>query len=230
MPGLFGLISRQRQEICSDQLRIMLASMKYEAFFHWGLYINPDCFIYIGWTCHRNSFCDCLPITNQTGDLTLFFSGEVYGKTPRISASGIEDKTSDARQLLNQYEESGEKFFEELNGWFCGLLLDMRARKVFLFNDRYGMHRLFVHEAKEGLYFASEAKALLAILPHTREFDTKGLGEFVSCGCTLGTNSLYKGIRVLPPGSLWTLVNLEVLKKSFVFDHTQWTAQHRVDE
>ena len=30
---------------------------------------------------------------------------------------------------------------------------------VTLFNDRYGMHRIYYHEAKEAFYFAAEAKA-----------------------------------------------------------------------
>jgi len=54
-----------------------------------------------------------------------------------------------------------------------------------LFNDRYGLHRLYYHEAKEAFYFAAEAKAILAVRPELRSPDWQGLGEFVACGCVL---------------------------------------------
>ena len=56
-------------------------------------------------------------------------------------------------------------FLEKLNGWFSGVLLDLRAQKLVLFNDRYGVNRIYYHEDASGFYFSSEAKALLKILP-----------------------------------------------------------------
>jgi len=52
-----------------------------------------------------------------------------------------------------------------------------------LFNDRYGMHRIYYHEAKEAFYFSAEAKAILAVRPELRVMDRRSLGEFVACGC-----------------------------------------------
>ena len=48
-----------------------------------------------------------------------------------------------------------------------------------LFNDRYGMQRVYYHESKEAFYFAAEAKAILAVRPELRRPDPRGLGEFV---------------------------------------------------
>ena len=78
-----------------------------------------------------------------------------------------------------------------------------RSRTVTLFNDRYGMHRIYYHEAKDAFYFAAEAKAILAVRPELRSIDPDGLAEFVSCGCTLENRTLFKNIRVLPPASAW---------------------------
>jgi len=35
-----------------------------------------------------------------------------------------------------------------------------------LFNDRYGMQRLYYNESREAFYFAAEAKAVLAVCPN----------------------------------------------------------------
>ena len=67
-----------------------------------------------------------------------------------------------------------------------------------LFNDRYGMHRLYYHESKEAFYFAVEAKAILEVCPDLRRADPRGLGEFVACGCVLENRTLFEGIYVLP--------------------------------
>jgi asparagine synthase (glutamine-hydrolysing) len=228
MSGLVGIISRQQPENCDRYIRTMLASMQYEAFYNSGVYSNHEMSVYVGWTCHPKSFCDSLPVTNQAKDLLLFFAGEIFEDQFKSTVGESKGGAQNAGRLIRLYEECGENFLEKLNGWFCGLLLDSRRGKAFLFNDRYGMHRIFVHEGKYGLYFSSEAKTLLAVLPETREFDPKGLGEFLTCGCTIGSHSLYKNVTVLPPSSLWMFADGEVKKKSSYFNPGEWVGQQRV--
>lgn len=229
MPGLVGIISRQHPEICHQQIRAMHASMQYEDFFSAGTYSYPEMSAYVGWTCQPKSFCDCLPITNQLKDVVLFFSGEVFWDQEYISLYENGDGIGKARHLLGLYEEIGENFVEKLNGLFVGLLLDTRCNKVFLFTDRYGMHRIFVREGKDGLYFSSEAKALLAVLPETRGFDPRGVGEYLTCGCTLGSHSLYNNIKVLPPASIWSFEHGEAVKRETYFNAGEWSGQRLLD-
>jgi asparagine synthase (glutamine-hydrolysing) len=230
MPGLVGIISRQQSADCDRQLKTMLASMHYEDFYSTGAYSNPELSVYIAWTCHPRSFCDCLPAANQAKDIILFFVGEVFEDKNQFVGSKNENGENNLERLIRMYEDCREKFFEKLNGWFSGLLIDTRLRKVFLFNDRYGMHRVFMHENKNGIYFSSEAKALLAVLPDTRAFDPKGLGEFLTCGTTLGSNSLYENVSILPPASLWAFKNGECEKKNRYFTQQEWVGQGRLDE
>ena len=92
----------------------------------------------------------------------------------------------------------------ELDGHFAGLSMDREARRLLLFTDRYGTERIFVHVEPSRFYFASEAKAIVAVAPQTRYLDVNGLGELLSCGCTLGTRSLFREIEVLPGGTTVT--------------------------
>ena len=75
---------------------------------------------------------------------------------------------------------------------------------MFLFNDRYGIERIDWHEADGEFYFASEAKALLRVLPALRQFDSDGVAQFLAFGCTTGARTLFRGIELLPGGSLRT--------------------------
>ena len=93
-------------------------------------------------------------------------------------------------RIVHLYEEQGEKAFENLNGLFSGLLIDKRQGKAFLFNDRYALERIYYSEQADGFYFASEAKALLRVLPDSRSFDEDGVAQYLAFGCTLEERTL----------------------------------------
>jgi asparagine synthase (glutamine-hydrolysing) len=75
---------------------------------------------------------------------------------------------------------------------------------VIIFNDRYGMERVYWHEGLDGVFFASEAKALLRVLPSLRVLDERGVAELFQWGCTLGTRTLFRDVSLLSGGSVWT--------------------------
>jgi asparagine synthase (glutamine-hydrolysing) len=105
------------------------------------------------------------------------------------------------------------------------VLADGRNGTVTLFNDRYGMGRIYYHEAGEAFYFAAEAKAILAVRPELRRVDSDGLAEFISCGCTLENRTLFKKIGVLPPASAWVFEQASLKRKEAYFDPKEWEEQ-----
>jgi asparagine synthase (glutamine-hydrolysing) len=124
----------------------------------------------------------------------------------------------------------GCEFLEKLNGWFSGVLVDLREEKLVLFNDRYGVNRLYYHEDAHGFYFSSEAKALLKILPDTRQLNLRSLGEVLSCEAVLENRSLFSGISLLPGGSSWVFSRGEPVKKKRYFKQQAWESQPELSE
>lgn len=233
MPGIAGLITPLPEQSCKEKLGMMVGTMQHETFYSHGFYLKPEMFTHIGWTAHERSFTDCMPIFNETRDLALFLAGEVFSNSVcilELRTRGHEFDEADASYLIHLYEELGVAFFEELNGWFSGVLIDQRIGKTFLFNDRFGMQRVFFHHRDDGFFFASEAKALLSVLPETRDFDLKGLAEFLTCGCTLGEQSLFKNIQILPGGSLLEFEHGHLRRNIRYFHHTTWEAQPQLSE
>ena len=103
------------------------------------------------------------------------------------------------------------------------------ANLTMLFNDRYGMQRLYYHQSKDAFYFAAEAKAILAVCPDLRSVDPRGLGELVSNGCVLENRTVFKKIGVLPPASAWTFAKGANERKNRYFDPAEWEEQGPLD-
>ena len=100
--------------------------------------------------------------------------------------------------------------------------LTERAGHSILFNDRYGLQRLYYHEAPDTFYFAAEAKAILKVRPQLRKIDPRSLGEFIVCGCVLENRSLFPSLHVLPPGSAWEFRDGQLQKKATYFEPREW--------
>lgn len=231
MPGIFGLITRMPRNEAEMQLRIMAQTLQHESFYVSGVHIDESLFLYLGWTARRGSFADRMPLKNDRGNVTLVFSGEEYPDqhiADCVKANGHAFNPDNASYLIHLAE--GKDFLANLNGRFHGCLAGQPDGMVTLFNDRYGMHRLYVHQAQDAFYFAAEAKAILAVRPELRSIDPHGLAEYITCGCALNNRTFFRGIEVLPAGSAWTFRKGELEKRSTYFEPAEWEEQEILDE
>jgi asparagine synthase (glutamine-hydrolysing) len=227
MPGIAGIISKRLDGEFQSVVRSMVSSMKHECFYDSGVYSVPEMGIYAGWVAHENSFAAGQPFFNEPRDIVLLFSGECFvnsGTRSELRQKGHELEQAPGSWLVHLYEEEGDRFFENLNGFFSGLLIDKKQSRAFLFNDRYGAERIYWHETRDATYFASEAKAILRILPELRAFDQEGVAQFLTFGCTLGQRTLFRGVELLPGASVWSFENGKCQKKKYFLPET-WESQ-----
>jgi asparagine synthase (glutamine-hydrolysing) len=193
-----------------------------------GTWINESLGIYVGWAARKNSFSDGMPLRNGRGEVVLVFSGEEYPDPSvvcRLQKQNTQQHSQDPSYLVGLYEEDPTVFPACLNGRFHGLLTDQSRGTATLFNDRYGMHRIYYHEAKESFYFAAEAKSILAVRPELRKITLQGLGEYIACGCVMENRTLFEGIQALPPASAWIFRSGSIERKAAYFDPKQWEEQ-----
>ncbi len=206
----------------------MVNTMMHETFYSCGTYENESDGIYAGWTCHPGSFSDCMPVWNEKKNIVLIFTGENFADQDvfnKLKAKNHRFENTNAGYLVHLYEEHGVDFLKTLNGSFSGMLIDLKEKKMILFNDRFGVQRIYYHESKDAFYFASEAKALLAVCPELRDLDMKGVGEWLACGCVLENRTLFNRIYLLPAGSAWTFSGSHIPDKKSYFDVREWENQ-----
>jgi len=228
MPGIVGIFSKKTGKKNEEDLNMMINSMMHESFYTSGTYTNEKLGVYVGWVSHKGSFSDCMPIFNEKKDLVLLFAGENFADKDtmiQIAKKGHDFDYLNASYLIHLYEEKGEAFLSDLNGWFSGVLVDLKQGKVILFNDRYGMGRIYYHENNHEFIFSSEAKSILKVRSQLRRIDNKGLGELFGCGCVLENRSLFRDIFLLPGGSSWAFHNGNKVNKESYFKPDEWENQ-----
>jgi asparagine synthase (glutamine-hydrolysing) len=201
----------------------MVKALRHESFYRTGTWKDESLGVYAGWAVISGSFADGMPL--EQGDRTLLFSGEDYSAPDK----GLERASGARACYLIQRTAAEADFPASLNGLFHGLLLDRAAGSAQLFNDRYGMHRLYYHESPDAFYFAAEAKAILAARPDLREASLQGLGEFLACSCVLENRTIFRSIFVLPAASCWSFCNGQIEKKSTYFEPREWEQQTALD-
>ncbi len=236
MPGIVGCITRRPRAVAEAEVRRMTEALLHKRAYVSGTWADESLGVYIGWVARKGSFADRMPLANETGDIALAFAGEDFpepGTVEGLQQRGHAVEPDGPSYLVHLYEECRHEddpsFPARLNGRFHGLLADSGRGEAVLFNDRYGMHRIYYHEAKDAFYFAAEAKAILAVRPELRRMDYQGLGEFVSCGAVLENRTLFEGIQVLPPGSAWKFRNGFLEQKSSYFEPKEWEDQETLD-
>lgn len=231
MPGIVALITKMPPEQAVERLLRMVETLRHESFYTTGTWIDEASGVYVGWTAQENGYSDAMPLLSERGDVALVFSGEEFpqpGTAQGLRDRGHELDLAGPSYLVHLYEED-PSFPAGLNGRFHGLLADRNRKTAVLFNDRYGMHRVYYHESSDAFYFAAEAKAILAVHPELRRMDPEGLGEFVACGSVLENRTLFEGIHVLPPASAWVFRNGSLEQKSSYFHPREWEEQERLD-
>jgi asparagine synthase (glutamine-hydrolysing) len=231
MPGIVGLITKRPRDWAEPQLLHMVEALRHESFYVSGTWIDESLGVYVGWVARKDSFADGMPIRNERDDVALFFSGEDYpepGTARRLKERGHDCEEEGHSYLVHLYEED-PNFLKNLNGHFQGLVADRARGTATLFNDRFGLQRIYYHESADAFYFSAEAKAILAVRPELRSADPRGLGEFVSLGCTLENRTLFRGMYALPPGSAWSFRGGAVEKKALYFEPREWEEQEPLD-
>ncbi|MEP7290543.1 MAG: asparagine synthase (glutamine-hydrolyzing) [Chloroflexota bacterium] len=144
------------------------------------------------------------PLYNEDRSIALVFNGEIYNyKELRRTLMQQEHNfrtQGDGETIIHLYEQYGLDLFTHLRGMYGFALWDSARERLVLAVDHIGMKPLYLSEYNGVLRFGSEVKALLADPEHPRELNLETLDTYMSFGYMIGEETLFKGIRRLPPG------------------------------
>ncbi len=147
------------------------------------------------------------PMQAKNGTSVITYNGEIYNylELKKELSDGWQFRTaSDTETILAAYEKWGTDCLGHLRGMFAFALWD--DTRLFAARDRFGIKPFYYTIVDGVLYFASEMKALLPVLPEI-ETNPSALAEYLTFQYTLGDATLFKGIKSLPPGHALTVEN-----------------------
>lgn len=205
MCGITGILGQERdRKDLRDRIAQMTAPLAHRGPDAWGTYVGQG--IALGHT--RLSIVD-LSAGHQpmaTPEFVVSFNGEVYNHIElreELQQEGAVFKTrSDTEVVIKAYQRWGAEAFPRFNGQFAILLWDRINKRLVAARDRYGVRPLFVTRWRDAWCFASEMKAFDALPEFRREYDIQHLFEHGLLWNTIGSDTVYKGIRSVEAGTI----------------------------
>lgn len=148
-----------------------------------------------------------MPMASEDGRYQIAHNGEIYNYRelrPALESRGFRLRSNtDTEVLLNLYRAEGAAMLDKLNGMFAFAIWDAEEKSLFIARDRLGVKPLYYAERPEGLYFASEEKALFAAgVP--AEFDESCWEELLCFRYVAGEKTPFVGVKRLLPGHCLT--------------------------
>jgi asparagine synthase (glutamine-hydrolysing) len=157
------------------------------------------------------------PLSYADGRYMLTFNGEIYNyielREQLIRDFGARfDTQGDGEVIVAGFHYWGESVLDRLRGMFAFAIVDTQQRLVFGARDPYGIKPLFHLVTPDGLYLASEKKALLPFVPEAfagategpGSVDTANLSHYLTLQYVPEPGTLHRGIGRVGSGDCFT--------------------------
>jgi len=145
------------------------------------------------------------PFVSDDGRFQLVYNGEIYNYIElrdELQQLGWEFRTrTDTEVLLKAYQQYGKACLSRFNGMFAFAIYDTKRQSLFLSRDRVGIKPLYYAIVDSTLYFASEIKALCAILPSSLSVSYQSLFDYLAFNRTdIYDETFFNEIKRIPNG------------------------------
>ena len=126
--------------------------------------------------------------------------GVILNSDPLMQSYGC---TTMKDLVAKMHQTSGDTFFSQFRGSFCGAIYDIEADQLIIYTDQIGSKNIFYSREDDGYVFASELKVLSdSITKHrTLTYDEGFMYSILLYGFSPIYHTIYDGIIRIPAGS-----------------------------
>lgn len=143
------------------------------------------------------------PVHNEDESIWIVYNGEIYNYLQlkkQLEKKGHKFYTqTDTEVIVHLYEDLGDFCVKKLRGMFAFAIWDGNKRKLLLARDRLGIKPLY-YACNDNLIFGSEIKSILQYPKIRRKVNLKALYYFIRFFYVPTPETLFEGVRKLPPG------------------------------
>jgi asparagine synthase (glutamine-hydrolysing) len=210
MCGIVGILNADGRPVSAATLKSMTDILAHRGPDGEGQYIDGS----LGFGHRRLAIIDLSPAASQpmsdaSGDYTITYNGEIYNfqeLRKELEAAGHAFRSrSDTEVALHAFKQWGPGCVERFNGMFALAVWDRKHKELFLARDRYGIKPLYYVQLGTSFLFASEIKAFLKHPDFKVEVSRPHLLEYFTFQNIFTDGTLFKDVRLLPPGHILTL-------------------------
>jgi asparagine synthase (glutamine-hydrolysing) len=153
------------------------------------------------------------PLPYANGRYLLTFNGEIYNyielREELARDYGAQFSTNgDGEVIVAGFHYWGEQVLTRLRGMFAFVIWDRQLRRAFGARDNFGIKPLHYLQTRDGLYLASEKKALLPFAPSAHAgdagVDTASLSHYLTLQYVPEPGTLHQGISRIGSGEYLT--------------------------
>lgn len=207
MCGICGILSFNHTDINELILTRMRDEMKHRGPDAEGLFINKS--RKVGFAFRRLAIIDLSsaanqPMCNYDQSIWIVFNGEIYNHLEirkELEKQGYRYRTkSDTETIIYAYEHFGIDFIHKLNGMFAIAIWDERKKLFIAYRDRIGKKPFYYTFQNGQFIFASEIKSILRHPLIRKDLNLNELSNYLTFLIPPAPDTMFEGIKKLPPG------------------------------
>lgn len=199
----------------TDRLQQALLAMRHRGPDDNGLNLLPSGAATLGLAQARLSIIDLSaaghqPMHSHDKRWSIIFNGEIYNyRELRAELQAVGHRfisESDTEVLLSAWAQWSRACLPRLVGMFAFAVYDRQQQSLTCVRDAFGIKPFFYSSGAEGFRFASEAPALLTLLPGKPQLNWQRAYDYLVHGdYDSGPDTFYSGVHHLLPGHLLTV-------------------------
>jgi asparagine synthase (glutamine-hydrolysing) len=230
MCGIFGLLATgpRAEQALRDDVRTGMELIRHRGPDGSGVWIGPSNDVAFGHV--RLSIIDLetgdQPMACDRDRYTIVYNGEIYNYLElreELGAASFRTR-SDTEVILRAFMRWGPGCVTYLRGMFAFAIWDAHEHRLFLARDRFGIKPLYWTQTPQGLYFASEMKALCPFLA-APQVNRASLSDYFSFQFCVGDKTLLDGVWQIPAAHTATVSRGEVPRLQ-----RYWEVRYEVDQ
>jgi len=144
------------------------------------------------------------PMSSADGRYVSMMNGEIYNAPQlrkELEACGYRFiGTSDAEVVPHGFSEWGVELFPRLRGMFAIAIFDRSSRRLVLARDHFGIKPLYYAQTKDGVCFASSARAVSLHPGVGQQINPSAVREFLRFRYVKSGTPMYLNVRSVQPG------------------------------
>lgn len=166
------------------------------------------------------SFSGHQPMLDEELALAIIFNGEIYNHVElreELVAQGYKFFShSDTEVIVKAYHAWGDDCVLRFNGMWAFAIWDLKAKRLFMSRDRFGIKPFYYYINDDMLYWGSEIKQLLE-LPFEQELNNAAIWRATKINSFLAYSdeTYWRDIRALEPGKCMILEGGKLSQKTY---------------